>query len=130
MSKYGGTIVAMDSSPKPTHIVFDESLHDKKLDVQRVLNIIKVTCDEIPSSKLVSPDWLCQSVKAKKLQNTEPFEFQPKVREIALVVDAVGHCEKTSDRGKRFDPRDDAWLWRMAMLHRGFFNSGTIPKYD
>ena len=86
---YGGTLVTMDISPKPTHILFYESFYNKKVDLQRLLKIINVTCDEILSSKVLSVEWLCRSVRAKELLNTEPFEFQLKVLETASDVIAL-----------------------------------------
>ena len=109
---YSGTLAEkVDSTSRPTHIIFHEDFHDKKLDVEAVLKKIHITSQEVgvPCTKVVSAAWLCQCVKAKKRLCTEAFEFRPKVLElIEADPDAAG--EKTCDQRKRKseDPRGDA----------------------
>jgi len=43
---YGGTVAEeVDSTPRLTHILFSEDFHDKKLDLEAVLNKINITCE-------------------------------------------------------------------------------------
>jgi len=82
---YDGTVAEeVDSTPRPTHILFSEDFYDKKLDLEAVLKKINIMCEELgtPHTKVMSTAWLCQCVKEKKLVDTGPFEFRPKVLEL------------------------------------------------
>lgn len=137
VTKYGGAVVEkLDTSLYPTHIVFDETFMVKKCHLERVLKLINVTVDNIPSSsKVLSVEWLCKCVKAQELLPTEPFEFRPTVPEPDIEPFVPGYSERTypgfkHNRSEAEDPRGDAWLGRMTRLRGGFFATGILPLDD
>lgn len=75
VTQYGGKLVSEPSKVCPSHIIVEDSLLTKPVEIVDALKKVNLSFESL-SSKVVGTLWLSRCLKEKQLLSTENFEFK------------------------------------------------------